>query len=116
MFPGVRQAPWATREWAIVKVLVADYGEDVVEQGIEYLFVKWDRINVRIFKGQSSGPTLWMLQRFHDQLMVEAQRWYPHQETMREWDAWWIEHPEEQPPLDLEHRYQRAKAQLQGLS
>lgn len=115
-FPGVTIAAWAGKERGQVKQLIEKYGGAVAKQALDYVVSRWDDIRARFLKGKGGVPSIGFLLRFHDTLVVEAQRRGEWLQVKEEWERWQVQHPSDPyPPVDLETRYQRCKKDVDGL-
>ena len=115
-FPGVTIAAWGGKERGQVKQLLEKYGGVVAKTALDYVVSRWDDIRARFLKGKGGVPSIGFLLRFHDTLVVEAQRRSEWLQVKEEWESWQIQHPSDPyPPADLEARFQRCKRDVDGL-
>ena len=115
-FPGVTIAAWGGKERGQVKQLLEKYGGVVAKTALDYVVSRWDDIRARFLKGKGGVPSIGFLLRFHDTLVVEAQRRSEWLQVKEEWESWQIQHPSDPyPPEDLEARFQRCKRDVDGL-
>jgi hypothetical protein len=113
-FPDTTLAEWGGKERGQVKQLIEKYNGLQVRQGLRYLALNWNKIKER-FKRVRGFPTVGFMLKFHDALMPEAVKFAAVFEVKEEWDSWWREHPDEDPPEDLERRFEENSKDMESL-
>lgn len=114
--PSLTIARWGGKERGQARKLQDKYGVQIALDALRYVVANWNGINERIFKGRASHPTIGMVLKLHETLVIEAQKWSQHEQTISEWEAWTRENPYSlNAPGDLDERYQRAMKELEAL-
>jgi hypothetical protein len=113
--PKLTIAKWGGKERGQAWQLVEKYDGKIVQDALRYVVENWESIRKRFFKGSGGKPTVGLVLRLHDSLVIEAQTWSEHQGTISEWEQWFRDNPHDLPSSDLRARYERAKKDLQGL-
>lgn len=106
---------WDAKQRGQAKHLIERYGVQIASDALRYVVENWNKIGPRYFK-RPGVPTVGLVLKLHDSLVIEAQKWSQHRETISEWEEWAKENPYSlDPPGDLKARYQKAKNELQAL-
>ena len=74
----------------------------------------WEKIKER-FKRVKGLPTVGFLLKFHDALIPEAVKFSSVFEVKEEWDAWWRDNPDKDPPEELERRFEKHSKDMESL-
>jgi len=115
-FPGVKLAAWAGKERGQVKLLMEKYGGPITRLALDYVVSYWDDIRNRFFKGKGGVPSIGFLLKFHDVIVIEAQRRSEWLKVKEDWERWHTQNPSSPyPPPELEAQFQRCKRDVEGL-
>lgn len=81
---------------------------EVVIAAIRYQIRFWDKLVGQYFKKIHPRPTIGMLLKYSEQLLVDAQLWAKHSAVIDEYAKWEQAHKNAKPPADLWKRYSNA--------
>jgi hypothetical protein len=112
-FDEEEAAPWDGRIRGQVMQLVKMYDVKRVEAALRYIALHWSSLSKR-FKAKGK-PSIDFLRRFHDTILPEVSQYAQVFAVKEEWDAWWREHPEEDPPEELERRFDKHSKEMENL-
>lgn len=116
ILPDVTLARWGGKERGQARQLVDKYSVDIAEGALRYLVLEWGPIRARFLKSSGGVPSLGLLLRCHDVLVVESQRWVAYYDTKLAVDAWWQANPDGvQLPQELDDRWRRLRKEMAGL-
>jgi len=108
--------PWGPKDKSMCWDLIEKYDGPRIEQALRYLITEWDSINLRLFKKSGGLPTLRVLVKLHDTIVVEAHQYAGYAEVKAEYDKWMKDNPNQfYPPKDVSDRYEKAKKQMASL-
>lgn len=109
-------AKWDVKVRGQARMLIEKYNGDLVAIGLRYLIAKWSLVNERFFRGRATLPTMGILLKFHETLMVEAQQWVKFEKVEKEYKAWLDANPNSMyPPSELQERYKQAQREMGSL-
>ncbi len=107
---------WQPADRKMCETLLKSYKIPDIEAGIKYLVGCWDSLNKRIFKGNGGKiPTIAVLHKLHASIIPESVDFADTIVVADEWRAWWEQHPNDNPPDDLDRRYQQALPKLRSI-
>lgn len=86
-----------------------------MHDGITYVLTNWDRLRERIFKGQGTAPTIGMLLKLHDSLLLESQQYAAAQKIVAGVNAILDKDPYATLPEVLDAQYKRARSDLKAM-
>lgn len=112
-FPEEEVGAWDGRIRGQTMQLVKLYDVGKVEAGLRYIALHWSTLRTR-FKAKGK-PSVGFLHRFHDALIPEAAQFASVFALKEEWDAWWHENPDEDPPEELEQRFRKHSKDMESL-
>lgn len=105
----VSKAVWSKSDGGRITSMLASKSLDELEAALRYTVRNWKEIGPRFFKDRSTPlPTIAFVDSFVDNMVQESKSWTDSSDVEAEWDAWWRDHPYEQPPEDLQKRYEEA--------
>lgn len=113
--PGYELAAWGSKERGQLKQLVEKYNGKIIADALRYVVENWEAIRSRIFRGRAGHPTIGMILKLHDTLVVESQTWAKNIEVIKEYEAWSKANPHRRAPKDLKTRYRKAKAEVEAI-
>ena len=116
-FPNVKISPWESRgkEYKQLQQLVEKYDATIVRDGITYVLTNWDRLRERIFKGQGTAPTIGMLLKLHDSLLLESQQYAAAQKIVVGVNAILDKDAYATLPEVLDAQYKQARSDLKAM-
>jgi len=113
-FPDTPLAAWEGRERGQVTQLVEKYNGEIAEQGLQYVAKNWEALSERFSKAPQVPTPGWLL-ACHDSLIPEASQFGKVQSVYDEWKRWWKDHPDDDPPEDLESRFEAHRKLMEQL-
>jgi hypothetical protein len=95
-FPSVTFTSWAGKERSQTNELVEKYGEEITGLSFLYVVRNWEALSTRMFKGKGGVPSIGMILKLHDSLVVEAQQWTKIRQVQEEVSRWKASNPAQQ--------------------
>lgn len=107
---------WQVQDRKMVEGLMKAYTVDLIEKGMRYLIGNWDGLAKRLFKGNGGTlPTVAVLSRCHATIFPEASDYAELSVLLSEWKTWFAANPDDDPPGDLEQRFDIARPKLKAM-
>jgi hypothetical protein len=93
-FPGVAKPSWRQVEFMNISKLIKQYDLEKVESMVKFMFGKWEFIKKKWFKGNASFPTLSMILKLHESILLESQAVDLAQKAIDARDQWMRDNPD----------------------
>lgn len=107
---------WSREEGMIVWGLLKQYSMDDLERGFRFTIGSWLEIRKKFFRADDPFPSLTVFSRNHVTLLVLAKDGTSSDldALEAEWNEWHRTHQFEDPPEDLQRRFDEARPRLQA--
>ncbi len=113
---GPSAGAWQIQDRKMMESLLKSYTVEMLEGGMKYLVGNWDGLSKRFFKGNGGlVPSLGVLSRCHATIIPESAKYAEVADLANEWNSWWVNHPDDSPPSDLQSRYDQNRDKLKAL-